>query len=147
MNSQRRRILVLSQTNMGCFRELLKGISAYAHNEGHWRLQVCGRREDAFQEFEVGAPDGCLLGPIASDGFHDELLRADVPTVCMCWGESVSGEKAPSVEADDIAVGVLAARHFLEKGFRYFGFVGVHSGWSDQRREGFEQTILAAGHT
>jgi LacI family transcriptional regulator len=43
---------------------------------------------------------------------------------------------------DDVATGELAAKHFLERGFRHFGFFGVPwMRWSREREAGFRAEI------
>lgn len=53
----------------------------------------------------------------------------------------------PKIRPDNVAAGRLGAQHFLERGFRHFGFCGFENeGWSCERREGFVQALRLAGH-
>ncbi len=57
------------------------------------------------------------------------------------------GDNTPRVVSDDFAVGKLAARHFLELGFRQFAFFGhTDTTVARERQLGFEKTLRAAGH-
>ena len=49
---------------------------------------------------------------------------------------------------DDRAIGALGADHFLEHGYRSFGYCGI-SGlfWSEKRGEAFQERIVQAGHS
>jgi LacI family transcriptional regulator len=49
---------------------------------------------------------------------------------------------------DDLEVGRLGAEHLLARGYKRFGFLGFEGlDFSDVRREGFEETVRAAGGT
>jgi LacI family transcriptional regulator len=57
------------------------------------------------------------------------------------------GPRIPQAGNDDHAIGALAARHFLDRGFTSFAYVALGDAPSMRRRgEGFLATIAAAGH-
>lgn len=61
----------------------------------------------------------------------NRLLSPNVPTVCI----------------DDREIGRLAARHFLERGFRRFGFHGVpYEQYAQARLESFSEELAKFGH-
>ncbi|ACB75598.1 transcriptional regulator, AraC family [Opitutus terrae PB90-1] len=52
------------------------------------------------------------------------------------------------IRPDNLALGHLGAEHFLERGYRYFGFSGfADQGWSGERRDGFVEALALAGHS
>lgn len=52
----------------------------------------------------------------------------------------------PKIRPDNVAIGHLGAEHFLERGFRHFGFCGFSTeGWSCERRDGFIEALRLAG--
>ena len=52
----------------------------------------------------------------------------------------------PNITADYIGTGRMAARFFIERGFRNYGFFGFNDVcWSDERCEGFRREVEAAG--
>ena len=54
----------------------------------------------------------------------------------------------PKIRPDNTAIGHLGAEHFLERGFRHFGFCGFsNETWSCERRDGFVEALSLAGHT
>jgi LacI family transcriptional regulator len=56
--------------------------------------------------------------------------------------ESRSQSEFPRVLPDDVATGELAARHFLERGFRHFAYFGAPwMLWSRERETGFRAEI------
>lgn len=53
----------------------------------------------------------------------------------------------PKIRPDNVAIGHLGAEHFLERGFKHFGFTGFSSDrWSCERRDGFCEALRLAGH-
>ncbi len=53
----------------------------------------------------------------------------------------------PKIRPDNAAIGRLGAEHFIERGFRHFAFCGWGNQlWSCDRRDGFVETLRAAGH-
>lgn len=55
---------------------------------------------------------------------------------------------APVVDVDHQAIGSMAAEHFLERGFRHFGFFGSPQAWYSQVREtAFCERLASVGST
>jgi LacI family transcriptional regulator len=55
--------------------------------------------------------------------------------------------KVPKIRPDNIAIGHLGAEHFIDRGYRKFGFAGFsNKGWSCERRDGFVEALRLAGH-
>ncbi len=54
----------------------------------------------------------------------------------------------PKIRPDNIAMGHMGAEHFIERGYRHFGFCGFsNNGWACERRDGFLEALRLAGHT
>ena len=52
----------------------------------------------------------------------------------------------PNITADYIGTGMMAARFYIERGFKNYGFFGFNKVcWSDERCEGFRREVEAAG--
>lgn len=52
------------------------------------------------------------------------------------------------IHCDDFACGAMAARHFLERGYRHFAFLKITgSSFSDERQKGFVETLAVEGRT
>ena len=53
----------------------------------------------------------------------------------------------PNITADYLGTGRMAARFYIDRGFRNFGFFGFNEVcWSDERCEGFRREVEAAGY-
>jgi LacI family transcriptional regulator len=52
----------------------------------------------------------------------------------------------PHIWTNHVTIGVLAARHLLERGFRHFGYCGYSNhDWSHRRQQGFMDALREAG--
>jgi LacI family transcriptional regulator len=89
-----------------------------------------------FKEWE---PDG-IIGQIYDNRLAKVYRSTGKPVVELF--ESRAHSEFPRVLPDDVALGRLAARHFLERGFRNFAFFGVPwMLWSREREAGFREEI------
>jgi len=54
----------------------------------------------------------------------------------------------PKIRPDNVGMGHRGAEHFIERGYRNYGFCGfVNEGWSCERRDGFVEGLTLTGHT
>ncbi len=92
--------------------------------------------------FNDWRPDG-IIGQIYDDRLSRVYRDTGKPVVELF--ESRTASEFPRILPDDVATGELAARHFLERGFRHFGFFGAPwMLWSHERAAGFEREIRRA---
>jgi LacI family transcriptional regulator len=92
--------------------------------------------------FEDWNPDG-IISQIYDDRLAGVYREANKPVVELF--ESRAESEFPRILPDDVATGELAGRHFLERGFRHFGFFGApHLLWSREREIGFRLEIERA---
>lgn len=124
-------------------REFFIGVGQYAGMHHNWRLDVFKFTSDLPSEISDWPHDG-LIVQLFSDRVFESLMRSGKPAVNVSdfrtdWG-------MPSVYSDNPAIGRMAARHLLEKGFGQMGFFGYAAEqYSRGRRDGFLQECLAAG--
>src|SRR5579862_1262216 len=145
----RRRVLVVTPMDMGCFRDLIRGISSYGNNEGNWHMEFCSPDNDFLRAIKVGAPDGLLLGSVYPAESVRKAIGLVPAAIGVCGGHKRNRIKLAEIESDDVAVGVIGAQHLLGKGFRNFGFVGEKGGieWSQLRERGFTGELAKSGHS
>lgn len=84
-----------------------------------------------------------MVGRFIDRPVLDALLEAGCPLIS--WFPDAAMTQIPMVASDDVAVGEMVARHYLQKGHQDFAFVGQNSAWSHQRFQGFRQALEAAG--
>jgi LacI family transcriptional regulator len=54
----------------------------------------------------------------------------------------------PKIRPDNVGMGHYGAEHFVERGYRHYGFCGfANTPWSCERRDGFLEALALAGHT
>ncbi len=130
-----------------------RGILDYASKHGPWFCKFMEGRVGE-QEFGVGGKgeiDGVIMSmtkrhtaqkvaalgvPVVFVEPYPEMLKPDWPI-----------RDAPWVGRDSYAIGVTAARYYMERGYKSFAYVDVPDGkfWSSKRRSGFAETLAAAG--
>ncbi len=92
--------------------------------------------------FKDWNPDG-IICQIYDDRLAKVYRETKKPVVELF--ESRSKSEFPRILPDDIATGALAARHFLERGFRHFAYFGAPwMLWSREREVGFHNEIERA---
>jgi LacI family transcriptional regulator len=143
-----RKVVVLINPSREHTRGLLKGIGKYSRIQGFWTLYrplEYRQRKDKRKLSPVLAaikPDGILMRE-PSD--VEQILRMGIPTVCFPY----TREKIPGVAnviTNHIAVGEMAAKHLLARGFRRFAYCGFDDWWwSRLRAEGLRKTVAQAG--
>lgn len=89
--------------------------------------------------FKDWEPDG-IICQIYDDRLAKVYRETGKPVVELF--ESRVDSEFPRVLPDDIATGALAARHFIDRGFRHFAFFGASwMIWSREREQGFRDEI------
>jgi LacI family transcriptional regulator len=92
-----------------------------------------------------GRFDGLLLH-LHGNSAEKRLCSLGIPTVNVGNADARMAADVPRVASDHEAIGVMAGRYFLQRGFRNFGY--SHFGataFSQERCRGFARTIEAAG--
>ncbi|HRJ71096.1 MAG TPA: substrate-binding domain-containing protein [Terrimicrobiaceae bacterium] len=72
------------------------------------------------------------------------VVRLGYPTVIAVGDTMYRG--AVSIDVDDAAVGVEAARFFQQSGYRHFACVHLRTAYGAQRLAGFRETLAREGH-
>jgi LacI family transcriptional regulator len=139
------RVTVLISTATGWGRGIIKGISAYANRHGPWLLQV--EPEGERQALPAGWRGDGVIARFSTPKTAEAVLRAGVPVVNVS-SIALTGRAAavPRVCSDVAAGGVLAARHFLDRGFKHFGYVGLQKlSYVREHREAFANVLADKG--
>jgi LacI family transcriptional regulator len=98
-----------------------------------------------YQEHTIHGKIDALAGRFTNARAVNALRQAGCPLVN--WVPNTGLPPIPLVASDDRAIGEMVARYFLQKGHTNFAFVGQSGDWSDQRFQGFNQALQAAGRT
>lgn len=125
---------------------MLKGIAQYERSHRPWA---------AFLDDEARAEEDPRW--LRSKKWHGVISRHTTPSLvreCAELGiplvdlnDTPPTPGVPKIRPDNVAIGHLGAEHFLERGFRHFGFCGFGDlGWSSERRNGFVEALALAGY-
>jgi LacI family transcriptional regulator len=140
-----RKVALLFESTNAYARTLLIGIGEYMLSHEPWSVHFAelGPNDNPPRWLKRWQGDGVILrGESRRLALAVEALG--LPTVDLTPSRLL--RRAPWVKSDDALVARLAAQHFLERGFRQFGFCGdARFGWSDRRGEQFAFQIRSAG--
>jgi LacI family transcriptional regulator len=161
------RVVLLISPTEGYDRGILYGIARYARNHGPWILHVFAyqagfpllervtlltdwgskrrsRRRSASLPLDLrGFGATGIIGRIDAPEVADAVRAAALPTVALdLTAEQLAQadlvRQVSEIRPDSHKAGVMAAEHFLDRGFRQFAFVGYENrNWSRYRQEAF----------
>ncbi len=124
-------------------RGIVRGIRMYAETRPRWLFTSVFPEGSSLRNLRALKPDG-VIAAIDTEALAKALHSWRRPLVNVA--AVLPDLRIPRVGVDSVAVGRLAAEHFVERGLRSFAFAG-HPDWlfSSQREAGFRQGIEAAG--
>jgi len=144
--THRPHVALLVETSIHYGRQILRGITRYLRSHQSWSVFL--------EQRELWTAPPSWLKNWRGNGvicrkttpqLAPLLARAGVPLVDLNDRGPAVG--APKIESDHHAIGVLAADHLLERGFRHFAFCGFSGQlWSQIRREGFTGRLAERGY-
>lgn len=135
------RVAVVTETAVAPRRRILAGIARYLREHEPWAIYL--------KPHGVGTSLGSWLRDWNGDGIVaaawgaevEEVTTTGIPIVDVTGNLRHLG--IPLVHTNDRAVGRLGAEHLMDRNFRHFAFVEYRVGWSESRRQGFEETLKA----
>ena len=137
--SKQYRIALLMGQDIGYCRWILRGIQSYAITQPDWTFRDSNPDLRVMLVLKKWDPDG-IIGHVFDKKLSSALQKFGKPWVNTTT--TIPSEAVPFVEVEHRSVGRLAAEHFLERGFRNFGFFG--SDWavfSKEREAGYEERL------
>lgn len=123
---------------------ILRGILDYARQRGPWHLDFNPETGGiSIASLRHWRGDG-IIGMLHEAAEERRAAALGVPVVNV--SSAPLAPRLPSVRPDNRMVGVLAARHLLDRGFRRFAYYGLRNvGYGRDRGAGFVETLKAAG--
>lgn len=141
------RVAVLIESSLMFGRGVLAGIAGYLQEHGPWSVywEERGRGDSLPSWFQPWQGDG-IIARIESRDIADAVRAKNLPTVNL--SPALAGLDLPLVQVDNAAVALLAVQHFLERGYRRFGYCGFAGvAYSEQRGRSFQEHLHRAGYT
>ena len=131
---------------MASGRQILRGVARHVRETGMWSVyhepeHIQGTVPRWFKDWQG---DG-VIARVRSEKAIEILLETGLPIVDVLgdWPHPA----IPIVQVNSELVGTLAASHFLDRGFRHFGFCGFRGRrWVRQRQAGFLRAVETAGY-
>ena len=144
------RVLIISDFTESFSHKLLAGLVDYSRAKEQWIV----RRMPPEYKAQIGIPGviriakewevNAVIGQF--EPTDDIGLFAQAGIIAIAQDYKKKFTTIPNITGDYIGTGQMAARFFLERSFRNFGFFGFNDVcWSDERCDGFRREIEAAG--
>ena len=145
------RLLIITDFTESFANKLLKGIVTYSRLKEQWII----RRMPPAYKAQIGIPGvirmarewraDAVVGQFEQS--DDVSLFAKNGIVVVAQDFKKRFKTIPNITADYVGTGRMAARFYIDRGFRNFGFFGFNEVcWSDERCEGFRREVEAAGY-
>ncbi|MFC1462993.1 substrate-binding domain-containing protein [Verrucomicrobiota bacterium] len=136
-----KRITIMTYASRG----MLAGIGRYAATRPDWVLDLVRPSPEMLPDFAVRRPDG-LIGYLVEPHILKGLECLRIPAVSHSGLLEVS--PVSRICVDSTAGGRLAARHFMDKGFKRLACLGFRERtYSTERRDGFIEVLSAKGYS
>lgn len=139
------RVAVLVDTSTSWGRRVHTGIHAYDRRHGSWQLFVDARGLEEELRVPQGWQGDGIIARIGTAEMAEDLAALHIPVVNVS-GIELPGAAFPRVTTDLVASGRLAARHFLDRGYRhcaYFSLLGLS--YVARHEQAFADAARAAG--
>ena len=144
------RLLIISDFTESFSHKLLAGIVDYSRRKEQWivrRMPPSYKAQIGIQgllrlskEWDIDA----ILGQFEPTDDLSILTNNGIVVVAQDFKQRFT--TVPNVTGDYIGTGKMAARFFIDRGFKNFGFFGFNDVcWSDERCDGFRREVEAAG--
>ncbi|MCE9545574.1 MAG: DNA-binding transcriptional regulator [Planctomycetia bacterium] len=138
-----RRIALLLQLKDKWGREQFCGIGRFAWPANRWIIRSGVPDMANLAEALDWKPDGIIM-QVTSPAMIPPLQQSGIPVVNV--SSRLASHPFAQAEMDYLAIGRMAAEHFLAKGFRNYGYFGnSESHGSRLREEGFRQRLAEDG--
>lgn len=142
---ENRRIALFVNRTGGYSRGVIRGIMTYVRPAKTWIIDIGQLRLPLIKKSIASHPCG-IIAQVVSEKMHQFLEETGIPYIdvsCTIEDSSMFG-----VYPDNMAVGKMAAEHFLERGFSKFGFLGAQGyHFSTLRESGYQQTLQENGYS
>lgn len=155
--AKKKKVLLAIETSRSYGRGLLRGIFRYSNLHHSWTLMESPflyRQSSYFYHNELRTSSKALSylqknevdGVIMRDVRNLKEVRAlKMPVISASYIHEDPG--IACIQTNCRGIGKLAANHFLDRGFRNFGYCGLEGRfWSRLRREGFQKRVEKSGY-
>ncbi|MBO8485679.1 MAG: substrate-binding domain-containing protein [Bacteroidetes bacterium] len=147
------RIILMTDFSETYARDLLLGIARYAHDAGQaWslcRLPLSIRDKygmKAVVDYAVRIEADAVIGQFYETDEVGLFAQKGILAIAQDFRRRFS--EIPNITGEHYLAGKMCGEYFLKKGFRHFAFYGIKDVvFSDERYEGFRDTVTSPGNT
>jgi LacI family transcriptional regulator len=130
-------------------RKIVAGIARFLRENRTWHLFFETELESLLPDPRRWSGDG-VIADLDDSALARRLPRLKIPVVGIGGAVVGSGkDRPPYVGTDNTAIGLIAAEHLIECGFRNFAYCGVRrtptNPWSALRQEAFQARLHQEG--
>ncbi len=140
------RVLIVQHGRFWDTPAVVRGIMHYQKTQGPWLTFVddVTRTDKDLDWLRQQRWSGVISG-VSTPIVAETCVSLGVPVVEL-W-DSPAHRGVPKIRPDNVAIGHMAAEHFLDRRFRRFAFSGFRNvAWSVERFAGFSEALALAGH-
>lgn len=138
-------VVLMIAINLYYGREVMHGIFDYVRKHRPWNYITGNILAGDGLDFQDRTAQHAVIGMLGSGDFLQAMKRRKIPTVNI--SERLADVGTARILPDNLEVGRLAARYFMDKKFTNFAFTGVDEfAFSRLRHQGFEEEVRKAGH-
>lgn len=135
------RVAVLVETSTSWGRGIVSGINDYLRHQQHWQVLLEPRGPNSELKLPRQWRGEGIIARVANSSMARSLGAMRIPVVNVS-SIRLPGPQFPRVANDVVAVTRVALDHFLERGFRHFGFFSMQK---VHLRDEFEAAVGEAG--
>lgn len=139
------RVAVLVDTSSSWGRQVVTGIHDYIRKHDRWQMFIEARGVQEQWSVPTGWQGDGIIARVSNPRLASDLKARQIPVVNVS-GIQMPGIDFPRVSTDLNAIARLAAKHFLDRGFKsfaYFSLTGL--AYVIQLQNAFVQAVEAAG--
>ena len=147
-------IAIMLRTSSKTYREIMHGILQYVRRATPWAIRINTTSENSEEQSRLGFDREKYSGVIideTNDLFHnlEKFDNSPIVTIISQRPPKCFPKNRVYIYCDNNAIGEMAAKFLVGKGFRSFGYVNFALGlpWSHERGEAFSSTLGNAGFT
>lgn len=125
---------------------MLKGVAHFERTHRPWAafLDDEARAEHDPRWLRSKKWDG-VISRHTTPGLVQHCAELRLPLVDLNDTPTFPG--VPKIRPDNVGLGHLGAEHFIERGYRSFGYCGFkNAGWACERRDGYVEALRLTGH-
>jgi len=141
-----RRVAVLVDTSTTWGRGIVAGIADHCREHRRWEIFVEPRGQEERMRLPKGWQGDGVIARVSEPQLANDLLSSGLPVVNVSSISLAESERFPRVTTDLVASGEMAAKYFVERGFRNFAYFSLRGlQYVSTHQQAFAHAVQQAG--